>query len=191
MSAYCLRVFRGRARLRHPVLADAAVRQRTADSLALLDGVAGVSQGYSSVLLELKSDADPEAIRRALRAAVPAAEESEERSECVRHGIGARRIELRVLLLSCSRPDQCPYRCRRLFRAPADPSCLGEAPLSLRPRSFPVSGLFCARLGISRPGSVRKQRKIAQNYIKILRYIHGKDWQKRIRAWNTQIFLKY
>ena len=101
MSAYCLRVFRGRARLRHPVLADAAVRQNTADSLALLDGVAGVSQGYSSVLLELKPDADPEAIRRALRAAVPAAEESEERSECVRHGIGARRIELRVLLLSC------------------------------------------------------------------------------------------
>ena len=98
MSAYCLRVFRGRARLR---LADAAVRQNTADSLALLDGVAGVSQGYSSVLLELKPDADPEAIRRALRAAVPAAEESEERSECVRHGIGARRIELRVLLLSC------------------------------------------------------------------------------------------
>ena len=90
MSAYCLRVFRGRARLRHPVLADAAVRQNTADSLALLDGVAGVSQGYSSVLLELKPDADPEA-----------AEESEERSECVRHGIGARRIELRVLLLSC------------------------------------------------------------------------------------------
>ena len=72
MSAYCLRVFRGRARLRHPVLADAAVRQNTADSLALLDGVAGVSQGYSSVLLELKPDADPEAIRRALRAAVPA-----------------------------------------------------------------------------------------------------------------------
>lgn len=72
-----------------------------ADSLALLDGVAGVSQGYSSVLLELKPDADPEAIRRALRAAVPAEEESEERSECVRHGIGARRIELRVLLLSC------------------------------------------------------------------------------------------
>jgi len=97
MSAYCLRVFRGRARLRHPVLADAAVRQSTADSLALLDGVAGVSQGYSSVLLELKPDADPEAIRRALRAAVPAEEESEERSECVRHGIGARRIEL----LSC------------------------------------------------------------------------------------------
>ena len=54
MSAYCLRVFRGRARLRHPVLADAAVRQNTADSLALLDGVAGVSQGYSSVLLELQ-----------------------------------------------------------------------------------------------------------------------------------------
>ena len=101
MSAYCLRVFRGRARLRHPVLADAAVRQSMADSLALLDGVAGVSQGYSSVLLELKPDADPEAIRRALRAAVPAEEESEERSECVRHGIGARRIELRVLLLSC------------------------------------------------------------------------------------------
>ena len=93
MSAYCLRVFRGRARLRHPVLADAAVRQHTADSLARLRGVAGVSQGYSSVLLELK--------RRALGAAVPAAVEAEERPECGQHGIGARRIELRVLLLSC------------------------------------------------------------------------------------------
>lgn len=93
MSAYCLRVFRGRARLRHPVLADAAVRQHTADSLARLDGVAGVSQGYSSVLLELKPDADPEAIRRALGAAVPAAVEAEERPECGQHGIGARRID--------------------------------------------------------------------------------------------------
>lgn len=37
----------------------------------------------------------------AVSAAGPAAVEAEERPECGQHGIGARRIELRVLLLSC------------------------------------------------------------------------------------------
>jgi len=102
MSEYCLRVFRGRARLRHPFLADAAIRKSTAASLALVDGVADVRQGWSSVLLVLKPEADLAAIRRALEAAVPQpGGEKKEAPSAARKGIGVRRLELRVLLLSC------------------------------------------------------------------------------------------
>lgn len=102
MSEYCLRVFRGRARLHHPLLADAGVRESKAASLARLDGVADVRQGPSSILLLLKPEADLAAIRRALEAAVPQPAEAKQETSCrTRKGIGVRRFELRVLLLSC------------------------------------------------------------------------------------------